>query len=41
MVYLFEIIFGISAAMNFVIEYYPDGSTIPEKDLRKIAMRYI
>jgi hypothetical protein len=38
---VFETIFGISMILNFMVEYYPDGSTIPMRNMKKIAMRYI
>ena len=38
---VFETIFGISMILNFMVEYYPDGSTIPMRNMKKIGMRYI
>mmetsp|Transcript_10851 Transcript_10851/g.18162 ORF Transcript_10851/g.18162 Transcript_10851/m.18162 type:complete len:747 (+) Transcript_10851:337-2577(+) len=37
----FEIIFLITMTLKFFIEYIPDGSPGPERDLSKIAMRYL
>ena len=37
----FETVFAISFVLNFFIEFYPDGSTIPVRNMRQIAFRYI
>ena len=36
-----EIIFFIQICVNFVTEYYPSGSNVPERNIKKIARRYI
>ena len=41
MVIYFESVFAISLLLNFIVEYYPDGGTIPVKNLNKIAKRYL
>lgn len=36
----FETVFVISFLLNFIVDFKQDGSTIPVKDFKKIAMRY-
>ena len=37
----FETVFAISLVLNFFVEYYHDGSTIPTREMKKIAIRYL
>ena len=37
----FETVFAISLILNFFVEYYHDGSTIPTREMKKIAIRYL
>ena len=37
----FDVIFFIDIVRNFLTEYTKDGETVPCRDLKKIAVRYI
>ena len=38
---IFETVFALNICINFLTDYVPDGEIIPEKDLGKIAERYL
>ena len=39
--YIYESIFALNICFNFLTDFVPDGEIIPEKDLAKIADRYL
>ena len=41
MTIIFESIFGINILVNFLTDFVPDGEVFPERDLTKIAERYL
>lgn len=37
----FETVFAISFVLNFFVDFTPDGSTIPTRNMKQIAIRYL